>query len=67
MKKTINLIGKVLIALVLCTGLAVTSCYDDSLIKETLQDHAVVVNICIDKNVFIVIRIVFVKTFNSIT
>ena len=39
MKKTINLIGKVLIALVLCTGLAVTSCYDDSLIKETLQDH----------------------------
>ncbi len=40
MKKTIHHhFGKMLAALVLCTGLAATGCYDDSAIKEILQDH----------------------------
>ena len=40
MKKTIHHhFGKMLVALILCTGLAATGCYDDSAIKEILQDH----------------------------
>ena len=46
MKTTINYFGRMLCALLLCTGLAMTGCYDDSVLQgqigslsDQLQDH----------------------------
>lgn len=39
MKTTINYFGRKLCALLLCAGLAMTGCYDDSALREQLQDH----------------------------
>ena len=39
MKKLINYFGRKLCALLLCTGLAMTGCYDDSALQEQLKDH----------------------------
>lgn len=39
MKTTVNYFSRVLYALLLSLGLAVTGCYDDSVLKETLRDH----------------------------
>ncbi|MDY4917189.1 MAG: PL29 family lyase N-terminal domain-containing protein [Candidatus Cryptobacteroides sp.] len=39
MKTTINYLGRMLCALLLCAGLAMTGCYDDSALQEQLKDH----------------------------
>lgn len=39
MKKLINYFGRMLRALLLCAGLAMTGCYDDSALQEQLKDH----------------------------
>ena len=39
MKKLINYFGRKLCALLLCAGLAMTGCYDDSALQEQLKDH----------------------------
>ena len=39
MKITINYFGRMLRALLLCAGLAMTGCYDDSFLQQQLKDH----------------------------
>ena len=39
MKTTINYFGRKLCALLLCAGLAMTGCYDDSFLQQQLKDH----------------------------
>ena len=39
MKTTINYFGRMLRALLLCAGLAMTGCYDDSALQQQLKDH----------------------------
>ena len=39
MKTTINYFGRKLCALLLCAGLAMTGCYDDSALQQQLKDH----------------------------
>ena len=39
MKKIINYFSRVLEVLLLCAGLAMTGCYDDSALQEQLKDH----------------------------
>ena len=39
MKTTINYFGRMLRALLLCAGLAMTGCYDDSFLQQQLKDH----------------------------
>ena len=39
MKKLINYFSRVLEILLLCAGLAMTGCYDDSALQEQLKDH----------------------------
>ncbi len=39
MKKFINYFGRMFRALLLCAGLAMTGCYDDSALQEQLKDH----------------------------
>lgn len=39
MGKAIDHFGKVLLALMLCTGFAVTGCYDDTALLEQLENH----------------------------
>ena len=39
MKTKINYFGRMLRALLLCAGLAMTGCYDDSFLQQQLKDH----------------------------
>ncbi len=39
MKRIICYFGKTLVTLLLCAGFAVTGCYNDSALQETLRDH----------------------------